>query len=154
MAPSLFSALPPRVSTRRYTSIYFGKNQLSRGLISLSLLTTGHPSISQDTPVRSSTSFYRSFNLPMVRSPPFRVYPMQLFALFRLAFAAPPPRKGLSLLHRISPRPIMQEVRRHPTKGLRPLVCNKFQVLFHSPNRGTFHLSLTVLVHYRSTPSI
>ena len=25
-----------------------------------------------------------------------------------------------------------------------------FQVLFHSPNRGTFHLSLAVLVHYRS----
>ena len=32
-----------------------------------------------------------------------------------------------------------------PYKGLRPLVCNRFQVLFHSPNRGTFHLSLTVL---------
>ena len=29
-------------------------------------------------------------------------------------------------------------------------VSIRFQVLFHSPNRGTFHLSLTVLVHYRS----
>jgi hypothetical protein len=29
-----------------------------------------------------------------------------------------------------------------------------FQVLFHSPHRGTFHLSLTVLVHYRSPTSI
>jgi hypothetical protein len=29
-------------------------------------------------------------------------------------------------------------------------VGNRFQVLFHSPNRGAFHLSLTVLVHYRS----
>jgi hypothetical protein len=26
----------------------------------------------------------------------------------------------------------------------------RFQVLFHSPHRGAFHLSLTVLVHYRS----
>ena len=26
-----------------------------------------------------------------------------------------------------------------------------FQVLFHSPRRGSFHLSLTVLVHYRSS---
>ena len=25
-----------------------------------------------------------------------------------------------------------------------------FQILFHSPHRGAFHLSLTVLVHYRS----
>jgi hypothetical protein len=29
-------------------------------------------------------------------------------------------------------------------------VGKRFQLLFHSPNRGTFHLSLTVLVHYRS----
>ena len=29
-----------------------------------------------------------------------------------------------------------------------------FQVLFHSPVRSTFHLSLTVLVHYRSPVSI
>jgi hypothetical protein len=30
------------------------------------------------------------------------------------------------------------------------LVDIRFQVLFHSPQRGAFHLSLTVLVHYRS----
>jgi len=29
------------------------------------------------------------------------------------------------------------------------LVSIWFQVLFHSPRRGSFHLSLTVLVHYR-----
>ena len=34
--------------------------------------------------------------------------------------------------------------------ALQLLVSLWFQVLFHSPNRGTFHLSLTVLVHYRS----
>ncbi len=34
------------------------------------------------------------------------------------------------------------------------LVDRRFQVLFHSPHRGTFHLSLTVLVHYRSSGSI
>ena len=34
--------------------------------------------------------------------------------------------------------------------GLWPLVSCRFQVLFHSPKRGSFHLSLTVLVHYRS----
>ena len=37
--------------------------------------------------------------------------------------------------------------------ALRLFVSLWFQVLFHSPNRGTFHLSLTVLVHYRS-PSL
>ena len=29
-----------------------------------------------------------------------------------------------------------------------------FQALFHSPHRGAFHLSLTVLVHYRSHGSL
>jgi hypothetical protein len=33
---------------------------------------------------------------------------------------------------------------------LRLLVGARFQILFHSPHRGAFHLSLTVLVHYRS----
>ena len=34
--------------------------------------------------------------------------------------------------------------------GLVLLVGTRFQVLFHSAPRGSFHLSLTVLVHYRS----
>ena len=33
--------------------------------------------------------------------------------------------------------------------ALRPVVSTRFQVLFHSPYRGSFHLSFTVLVHYR-----
>ena len=47
----------------------------------------------------------------------------------------------------------MQKARRHPITGLRPLVGARFQVLFHSPVRGAFHLSLTVLVRYRSPGS-
>ena len=38
--------------------------------------------------------------------------------------------------------------------GLLLLVRRRFQVLFHSPRRGSFRLSLTVLVHYRSVESI
>ena len=48
----------------------------------------------------------------------------------------------------------MQKARRHPSRGLRPLVSVRFQVLFHSLIQGTFHLSLTVLVRYRSHRSI
>ena len=39
-------------------------------------------------------------------------------------------------------------------KDNRPLVGAGVQELFHSPARGSFHLSLTVLVHYRSHGSI
>ena len=38
-----------------------------------------------------------------------------------------------------------------PPLALRLLVGIRFQVLFHSARRRTFHLSLTVLVHYRSS---
>ena len=49
----------------------------------------------------------------------------------------------------------MQKARRHHAEAwLRPLVGLWFQVLFHSPIRSTFHLSLTVLVHYRCLRSI
>src|SRR5690606_6774221 len=76
-------------------------------------------------------------------------------ALFRLAFAAAPPLSGLTLLATVTRRLIMQKARRHPDKsGLRPLVGVWFQVLFHSVVHGSFHLSLTVLVHYRSLRSI
>ena len=39
----------------------------------------------------------------------------------------------------------MQKARRHTKMMLRPLVGAWFQVLFHSPRRGAFHRSLTVL---------
>ncbi len=35
--------------------------------------------------------------------------------------------------------------------ALRLIVGTQFQILFHSAHRGSFHLSLTVLVHYRSS---
>jgi hypothetical protein len=46
----------------------------------------------------------------------------------------------------------MQKARRQDC-SLRPLVGARFQVLFHSLIQSTFHLSLTVLVHYRSLES-
>ena len=48
----------------------------------------------------------------------------------------------------------MQKARGHGIAPLPPLVGVQFQVLFHPPVRSTFHLSLTVLVHYRSSRSI
>jgi hypothetical protein len=71
-------ALPPADTSRGSTSIDFGENQLSPGLIGLSPLPTGHPSGFQPTPVRASTRCYPSFTLPMGRSPWLRVYPQRL----------------------------------------------------------------------------
>src|SRR3954465_10597697 len=73
----------------------FGENQLSRGLISLSLLLSSHLRIFQHPRVRSFTACYCSFNLLKSRSHPLRVYCQRLVALFALAFASPPPQRGL-----------------------------------------------------------
>ena len=73
-------ALPPADirpygTPRGSTSIDFGENQLSPGLIGLSPLPTSHPNGFQPVPVRASTKCYLSFTLLMGRSPWFRVVP-------------------------------------------------------------------------------
>lgn len=69
---------------------------------------------------------------------------------FGLAFAPAPPISGLTSRRPRTRWLILQKARRHPLKGLRPAGRRRFQDLFHSPSRGAFHRSLTVLVHYRS----
>jgi hypothetical protein len=91
--PAPIQSLYPRcIYSRGSTSIDFGENQLSPGLIGLSPLPTSHPSGFQPTPVRASTGCYPSFTLLMGRSPWLRVYAHVLsVALFAgLAFAAAP----------------------------------------------------------------
>ena len=134
--------------------MHFGEYELFLGLIGLSPLPTVHLNTFQRISVRTSTPFYRSFILTMGRSPSFASTPTNYFALFRLAFASAPYLKYLTLLDRVTRRLIMQKARCHPTWRLQPFVSVWFQVLFHSPVRGAFHLSLTVLVHYRSLRSI
>ncbi len=133
--------------------MHFGEYELFPSLIGLSPLPTGHPKTFQRQRVRPSTVCYHSFSLPMGRSHGFASTTTNYGALLRLAFAAAPPLKGLTLLVKVTRRLIMQKARRHP-EGLRPLVGVWFQDLFHSVIHGSFHLSLTVLVHYRSLRSI
>ena len=118
--------------------------------------------------MRASTDCYLRFTLAMGSSPGFvsnpcdfgvQARPCPIQTRFRSGFGyhclnlatkinsqAHSPRgtpSGLLARTRISPE-------HRPSIALRLLVSLRFQVLFHSPHRGTFHLSLTVLVHYRS----
>ena len=133
--------------------MHFGEYELSPSLIGLSPLPTGHPKTFQRQPVRSSTLCYQSFNLPMGRSQGFASNTTDSNALFRLAFATAPHLKCLTLPATLTRRLIMQKARRH-TYVLRPLVGARFQDLFQLSIRYAFHLSFTVLVHYRSLRSI
>lgn len=133
--------------------MHFGEYELFPSLIGLSPLPTGHPKTFQRQPVRSSTLCYQSFNLPMGRSQGFASNTTDCIALLRLAFATATYLKYLTLPVTLTRRLIMQKARRH-TYVLRPLVGVRFQVLFQLSIRYAFHLSFTVLVHYRSLRSI
>src|SRR5437763_9379591 len=105
--------------SRGSTSIDFGENQLSPGLIGLSPLPTSHPSGFQPTPVRASTGCYPSFTLLMGRSPWLRVYPQTLYVALvtGLAFALAPLQSSLaSRLRSNSPD--------HNAKGTQSVVTN------------------------------
>src|SRR4051794_26860218 len=140
---------------RGYTSIYFAENQLSPSLISLSLQSSAHPPLFQQWWVRPSTRCYPRFSLAKDRSLGFGSTACNwrpIWTRFPFGFTY---RLNLATY---------RNSQAHYAKGTRssipcgialPVLVNaRFQVLFHSPYRGSFHLSLTVLVHYRSSTSI
>jgi hypothetical protein len=170
----------------------FGENQLSRGLISLSLLLSSHLRIFQHPRVRSFIWCYPNFNLLKSRSPPLRVYCPRLGRAVgtRFPFASAAKRLRLATdnnsqthyakgkqsppefkIHEfrfmicrnraeaqpLRPRPdeiLNHQILNPKFRGLLHIVGIWLQVLFHSPSRGSFHLSLAVLVHYRLPRSI
>jgi hypothetical protein len=76
---------------------------------------------------------------------------------FGLAFAMAPPVIGLTWRQRVTRRPVLQKVRHHTVHRPRGTRHSALTVCKHMgsgsisfPSRGAFHLSLTVLVHYRS----
>src|SRR5260370_18596835 len=94
--------------------MHFGENQLSRSLIGLSPLSTGHPPGFQPWWVRSSTRSYPRFNLPMGISLRFGSIACDLDSLFILAFATASPHV-LTFAHTINRTHIHQNARVHFT---------------------------------------
>ena len=134
--------------------MHFGEYELSPSLISLSPLPSTHPEAFQRLLVRSSSWCYPAFNLVKGRSLGFAstttdYAPSSDSLSLRLRASS-----HLTLPATVTRRFIMQKARCHSIKELQPLVGARFQVLFHSSVRSAFHLSFTVLVHYRSLGSI
>ena len=144
--------------------MHFGENQLSRSLIGLSPLTTGHPPGFQPWWVRASTTSYSRFTLAMGRSPRFGSTPRDSMSQrttrpirtrFRYGY---PTRVNLATKHNSqahsskgTPSPP-----HHQNDAASALTACRHTVsgTVSLPSRGTFHLSLTVLVRYRSPGSI
>src|SRR5690625_2205317 len=131
--------------------MHFGENQLSRSLIGLSPLPTPHPPGFQPWWVRASTRSYPRFTLDIGRSLRFGSTACDSNALFRLGFPTATPH-GLTSPHTMTRRLILQKARHHQPRRASSdgLTAHGFRYYFTTPHRGTFHLSLTVLVHYRS----
>src|SRR5947207_14285637 len=135
--------------------MHFGENQLSRSLIGLSPLPTGHPPGFQPWWVRSSTRSYPRFNLPMGRSLRFGSTACDSSALFRLAFATASPH-GLTLPHTITRTLILQKAPGHLTQprslirshGLNARGCSYY---YSPPHSGSIHLTLTIIFNNQST---
>src|SRR5829696_6282215 len=122
--------------------MHFGENQLSRSLIGLSPLPTGHPPGFQPWWVRASTPSYRRFTLPMGRSLRFGSRARDYHALFRLAFAtATPPRVNLATHHELAGSFFKRHaVTTHPKAGTAPTACrHTVSGTLSLPSRGTFH---------------
>ena len=133
--------------------MHFGEYELSPSLISLSPPPSGHPEAFQRLLVRSSRWCYPSFNLPKGRSLGFASTPSDYPPCSDSLSLRMHISRCLTLPEKVTRRFIMQKARRHSCE-LRPLVGAWFQELFHSSVRSAFHLSLTVLVRYRSLGSI
>ena len=73
--------------------------------------------------------------------------------LFTLGFPAAPDLKSLTSLHTITRRTVLQKVP-HRTHGALCACKHKVSGSISLPARGSFHLSFTVLLHYRSQGSI
>ena len=122
-------------------------------MIGLSPLSPGHRRTFQRTSVRPSTGSYPRFSLPRDSSPGFASAARDSRRPFRTRF-----RSG-SLPSLTSPR--ASNSLAHSTKGTpshrkgAPTPCGRtVSGTVSLPSRGAFHLSLTVLVRYRSHGSI
>ena len=102
-------------------------------MISLSLLSTGHPLRFQPKWVRPSTGSYPRFSLPMDSSPGFASTACNSNARLKTRFRCGS-LVSLTSQHTVTRWLILQKARRHPAKrGLRLLAGARFQALFHSP---------------------
>ena len=123
-------------------------------MIGLSPLSSGRPLRFQPKWVRPSTGSYPRFSLPKDSSPGFASAPRDSLALLKARF-----RCG-SLLSLTSPHGatrwlILQKARRHSRSCTAPTARGRtVSGAVSLPSRGAFHLSLTVLVRYRSQESV
>ena len=121
-------------------------------MIGLSPLSRGHPLRFQPKWVRPSTGSYPRFSLPQDSSPGFASAACDSLAILKARFRCGS-FPNLTSPHTATRWLILQKARRHSAKAA-PTACGRtVSGTVSLPSRGAFHLSLTVLVRYRSQES-
>jgi hypothetical protein len=137
---------------RRQPKSCFRENQLLQGSISFSLQPTSHPRVLNGSTVRASVPLSQHFTLLMGSSPCFGSYACYRRAVhtrFRCGSMVIPLSHNAAHIHSQAHSSIGTRSRSR-LLSTAPTPCRHMvSVLFHSPLRGAFHRSLTVLVHYR-----
>jgi hypothetical protein len=145
-----FSALPPVAINQRYTLIYFGENQLSPGSFGILPLTSSHLNPLLRIRVRASSRISAGLTLLKVSSPGFGFNDCYCGSPVRARFHCVFPTKLVKLCS--NQKLTGSFFNRHNITPINwssvCLLANNFSSV-SSPSRGAFHLSLTVLVHYR-----
>ena len=122
-------------------------------MIGLSPLSWGHPLRFQPKWVRPSTGSYPRFSLPQDSSPGFASAACDSLAILKARFRCGS-FPNLTSPHTATRWLILQKARRHTPRGA-PTACRRtVSGTVSLPSRGAFHLSLTVLVRYRSQESV
>ena len=121
-------------------------------MIGLSPLSAGHRRRFQPTCVRPSTGSYPRFSLPQDSSPGFASAACDSLAILKARFRCGS-FPNLTSPHTATRWLILQKARRHTPEGAPTARGRTVSGTVSLPSRGAFHLSLTVLVRYRSQGS-
>ena len=133
--------------------MHFGENQLSPGSIGISPLPTAHPSrLCNAKRFGPPPEIIGASPWPWVAHPVSGLLHATQIALFRLAFA-PAPQVTLLNLATKSNSPAHSSIGTPSSRQVETSTACRHAVSgsISLPSRGAFHLSLTVLVHYRSS---
>jgi len=144
-----FQCSTPKGNIRRKPESSFGENQLLQRSVSFSLQPTSHPEMLHNLWVRASLRISAKFTLLMGSS---RCFGSDMYDKRAIHTRFRCGSRLITLSQAVHINSLAHSSIGTPSRyRTAPTPCRHVvSVLFHSPHRGSFHLSLTVLVHYRS----
>ena len=152
-APNLFSALPPTNIHKASPKAISGRTSYIR--VRLEFLRYPHVirQLFNGGRFGPPLSFTSTSTCTWIGHPVSGLIHATLFRAINTRFPCGSAPEVLNLLHTLTRRTVLQKVP-HRTQGALCACKHKVSGSLSLPSRGSFHLSFTVLLHYRSPSSI